>query len=143
MEDDLDCAVCLATKVSPVAWPASCGHTFCRRCVFSIVEKDSSKCPLCRSAISGKGKAADVLTGRRSLHPPDDDLAARCRASDPEEYDMREAADDKIIQTTMERYLYAHAPRRPAHTRTHPAPLSRALSPFLGRSPHNLLRTLT
>lgn len=103
MGDDLDCAVCLAIKVTPVAWPSSCGHSFCRRCAFSILEKGSVKCPLCRSQLEGKGSAADVLAGRRELEPSDDALVARCRAVDPEEYSIREAADQTAVQSTIER----------------------------------------
>ena len=113
MEGDLDCAVCLTTQVAPVQWPSSCGHKFCHRCVFSLVEKNSSKCPLCRSAVSLKFKPGEVLTGRHQLQKSDDAFTARCREVDPEEYDAREEADTTFIQSTMERFQYARARRRP------------------------------
>ena len=101
----LDCAVCLSTKVAPAFWPgASCSHTFCRRCTFSILEKGSKHCPLCRGGLQSKTCAADVLAGRCNL-VLDRELAELCREADPADYDSREAADSSLVEATIERRL--------------------------------------
>ena len=101
----LDCAVCLSTKVAPAFWPgASCSHTFCRRCTFSILEKGSKHCPLCRGGLQSKTCAADVLAGRCNL-VLDRELAELCREADPADYLSREAADSSLVEATIERRL--------------------------------------
>ena len=101
----LDCAVCLSTKVTPAVWPgASCNHTFCRRCTFSVLEKGSKQCPLCRGGLRSKTCAADVLAGRCEL-TLDGELAESCREADAADYDSREAIDSAMVQATIERRL--------------------------------------
>ncbi|TPX72342.1 hypothetical protein SpCBS45565_g00416 [Spizellomyces sp. 'palustris'] len=44
--DDLECNLCLSLLHDPVTCP--CGHTYCRTCILSSLDKHSRQCPLCR-----------------------------------------------------------------------------------------------
>nr|XP_045594695.1 uncharacterized protein LOC123755847 [Procambarus clarkii] len=57
MEDELTCVVCselyAAGTREPVVLP-SCGHTFCRQCLYGVVESQGAlACPTCRSPHPG------------------------------------------------------------------------------------------
>ena len=47
---ELECQVCVTLMYEPMN--TSCGHTFCKRCLFRSLDH-SSRCPLCRSELPG------------------------------------------------------------------------------------------
>ena len=93
-----DCAVCLCSKVTPVKWPSACGHTFCERCCFAVLERGSYQCPLCRDSLA-PSDASQILLGNNKLErdakfiPPTDDP----------EYAEREAADAEAVAAAIAR----------------------------------------
>jgi hypothetical protein len=44
---DFECGVCFSLLCDPVT--IACGHTFCRACIITVVERLQKKCPTCRS----------------------------------------------------------------------------------------------
>ncbi|KVH98501.1 Peptidase S16, lon N-terminal [Cynara cardunculus var. scolymus] len=46
--DDFDCTLCLKLLYEPVT--TSCGHTFCRSCLFQSMDR-GNRCPLCRTVL--------------------------------------------------------------------------------------------
>lgn len=46
--DDFDCTLCLKLLYEPIT--TSCGHTFCRSCLFQSMDR-GNRCPLCRTVL--------------------------------------------------------------------------------------------
>eukprot|EP01083_Nonionella_stella_P043878 118396_1 len=46
IRNELECNICLNFYVEPIT--ISCGHTFCRLCIFQFQSKCAKKCPLCK-----------------------------------------------------------------------------------------------
>ena len=47
LHEELECPVCVRLLFDPVTTP--CGHSLCRSCLLSILDRDEPKCPLCRT----------------------------------------------------------------------------------------------
>ena len=52
VENDLECAVCLALLCEPVEWPGACNHSFCRLCLLRLHTLAAFRCPMCRCPCS-------------------------------------------------------------------------------------------
>jgi len=67
-EEDDDCPVCMQPPVEPRA--TSCGHTFCRRCLWvHVVAYGRQTCPMCRAAVSPSLLADGPQTGPAAPAP--------------------------------------------------------------------------
>uniref|UniRef100_A0A0G4F647 RING-type domain-containing protein n=1 Tax=Chromera velia CCMP2878 TaxID=1169474 RepID=A0A0G4F647_9ALVE len=47
LENVLQCSVCISTVVRPVS--LGCGHTFCKVCLTTSLQRSKKKCPTCRA----------------------------------------------------------------------------------------------
>ena len=100
-QDDYDCALCLKLLYDPCT--ASCGHSFCKRCAYTLVSShvrtDASstpgrassashlKCPICRADLD-----------RRWVPSPSIALCRLLRVTFPTDYEARNTEDTALDQ---------------------------------------------
>jgi hypothetical protein len=58
LAETLHCPVCISVAVRPVTTP--CGHTFCRGCLRSALQRAAARCPTCRTSLPGDPQALTV-----------------------------------------------------------------------------------
>ncbi|KAK2587527.1 hypothetical protein KPH14_003665 [Odynerus spinipes] len=58
----LQCTICLDMISSPVK--TRCGHSFCRTCIGTVLNKKNSKCPLCNTNLQRRSISKDKHTER-------------------------------------------------------------------------------
>jgi len=73
----LECSICLNLLVEPISIP--CGHTFCRTCLVTTLQRAQKKCPLCRAVC-----AVDAPNQNENVH-----LSTILKACFPQQYSER------------------------------------------------------
>jgi len=56
-----ECGICLSMLVEPISIP--CGHTFCRTCLVTALQRSQKKCPMCRAVC-----VIDAANQSESIH---------------------------------------------------------------------------
>lgn len=64
--DDFDCPICLSPPSKTVI--TSCTHIYCQTCILKILKSSSSRCPICRHALSKE----DLFIAPEVQHPDED-----------------------------------------------------------------------
>jgi len=73
----LECSICLNILAEPVSVP--CGHSFCRTCLVTALQRAQKKCPLCRAVC-----VIDAAVQNENVH-----LAAILKTCFPSQYNER------------------------------------------------------
>jgi Lon protease-like protein len=101
---EVDCQLCYALFLDPLT--ATCGHTFCRKCLHRVLDH-SNLCPVCRRAmaiapgVSAKHAPSNALLSRllTGLYP--EALAARVEAASLEDKNGMGELDTPLFVCTL------------------------------------------
>lgn len=81
--DDFDCTLCLKLLYEPVT--TSCGHSFCRSCLFQSMDR-GNKCPLCRTVLFVTPRTCAISVTLNNI----------IQKNFPEEYAERKSEHDNL-----------------------------------------------
>ncbi|KAL6995160.1 hypothetical protein U1Q18_005295 [Sarracenia purpurea var. burkii] len=81
--DDFDCTLCLKLLYEPIT--TSCGHSFCRSCLFQSMDR-GNRCPLCRTVLFISPRACAISVTLNNI----------IQKNFPEEYTERKMEHDGL-----------------------------------------------